>query len=423
MDTNTSEQTLRREAIRRRLPGERRCDICRDLKRSPRWLSKWWGEYQCNPHTELADHSRAPQTSPHQVPSAVVQAVVNTRRALEAASTPETRYGLIGAPTIQARLDELGVRPIPSVPSIQRILRQQGLTHPLGAGQANAYYPWPVAWGVNAIHATDIITRYVRGGEVIENFHTLDHFSHAVCLTQHGEQTSATTRQHLLKSWAFLGLPAVQQFDNEGAFCGGHTHPRVIGQVVRLCLFCGIEPFFIPTYEAERNYQIESFHSLWVSGFWSRGKFVNLAHVQAEAPLFQRWCYDRYRPPALNGQTPAAVRRGQPIVRLTADLHRLIPTGRWPITAGRFHFMRQVNSAGDIHLLNDTWSVGKRRVGEYVRATLNTAEQRLTIWHKADEHADWRLLKTRAFRLKEPVHQRLPTFRRHCARCRDCWPD
>jgi hypothetical protein len=45
------------------------------------------------------------------------------------------------------------------------------MTHPLGAGEAEAYYPWPVAWGVNAIQATDIITRYVHGGAAIENFH------------------------------------------------------------------------------------------------------------------------------------------------------------------------------------------------------------------------------------------------------------
>ena len=423
MDTNSTKKALRREATRRHLQGERRCDICRDLKRSPSWFSKWWRQYRRNPHSDLADQSRAPHTSPQQLPPEVVQAVVNMRRTLEAAQTRDTRYGLIGHRAIQGRLIELKVQPLPSLGSIQRILQQQGLTHPLGAGQASAYYPWPVAWGVNAIQATDIITRYVRGGEAIENFHTIDHYSHAVYLSQYADQTSATTRAHLLKSWAFLGLPSVHQFDNEGAFCGGHTHPRVIGQVVRLCLFCGIEPFFTPVYEARRNYQIETFHGVWVIGFWSRGEFRNLAHVQTEAPTFQHWCYYHYRPPALDGQTPAQVRRGQPLRRLTADLRCLIPTGRLPITAGRIHLLRKVNSAGYIDLLNERWQVGHRWVGEYVRATINTSQQRLTFWHQADERADWRLLKTRVFRLKEPVHELLPAFRQNCARCREHWPD
>jgi len=422
MDANTTEQALRREAIRRRLQGQPRWEICRDLKRSPRWFNKWWREYQAHPQTDLADHSRVPHVSPQRLPSEVVQAVVNARRTLEAA-TAETRYGLIGPRTVQGRLRELGVTPVPSLASIQRILRQHGLTHPLGAGQASAYYPWPVAWGVNAIHATDIITRHVRGGEAIENFHTLDHYSWAACLSQHADQTSATTRAHLLKSWAFLGLPFVQQFDNEGAFCGGHTHPRILGQVVRLCLFCGIEPFFTPVYEAKRNYQVETFHSLWVRGFWSRTPFRDLAHVQAEAPAFQRWCYSHYRPPALDGQTPAQARRGQPIRQLTPDLRHLLPVGRLPITAGRLHIMRKVNNAGEIKLLNDLWRVGSKWSGEYVRATINTAQQCLTIWHQADEHANWRLLARRTFRLKEPLHELLPAFRHNQARCLERWPD
>lgn len=36
-----NEQDLRREAIRRRLNGERRKDTCQDLERSTRWFNKW----------------------------------------------------------------------------------------------------------------------------------------------------------------------------------------------------------------------------------------------------------------------------------------------------------------------------------------------------------------------------------------------
>ena len=228
---------------------------------------------------------------------------------------------------------------------------------------------------------------------------------------------------HLRKTWANLGLPFLQQLDNEAAFCGGHTHPRVIGQVVRLCLFCGVEPFFKPVYEAKRNYQIETFHSLWDHGFWSREDFTNLGHVQAEAPAFVRWYHTCYQPPSLNGRTPAQMRRGIPIRRLTADLQRLIPTGRLPITTGRVHIMRKVDGRGQITLLNETWPVGDKWLGEYVRATINTAQQILTVWPQAAADATWRLIKTRQFRLNEPVHDLLPAFRRNRERCRELWPD
>ncbi len=422
MDTFTTEQDVRREAIRRHLQGEKPRDICRDLGRSLSWLDKWWAEYQQNPETEFADHSRAPHTSPQQTPRSVERAIVVTRRTLEAARTPDTKYGLIGAHAIHTHLERLGVEPVPSDPTIQRILARHRLTHPVGAGKDSAYYPWPVAWAVNAIQATDIITRYVYGGEEIDNFHTIDLYSQAAHLTQHADKSSATTCLHLVQTWANLGLPLMHQLDNEAAFCGGHTHPRVIGRVVRLCLFCGIEPIFTPFYEAKRNYQIETFHSVWVAGFWSRAEFTGLAHVQAEAPTFARWYHTVYQPPALQGKTPAQMRYGVPIRRLTADLQRCIPSGRLPITAGRIHFMRKVDTTGHIEFLNETWLVGSKWVGEYVRATVSTAQQTLTVWHQADAEADWQLLKTRQFQLKEPVHTVLPSFRRNGPRCRDYWP-
>jgi transposase-like protein len=68
MTMTTNEQDIRREAIRRRLQGERRCDICRDLNRATSWFDKWWAEFRRNPHTDFADRSRAPLHSPQQMP-------------------------------------------------------------------------------------------------------------------------------------------------------------------------------------------------------------------------------------------------------------------------------------------------------------------------------------------------------------------
>jgi hypothetical protein len=422
MDTYTTEQALRREAIRRRLQGETRRVICQALGRSRRWFNKWWAEYRRNPTTDFGDRSRAPHTSPQQMPATVVQAVVAARQTLEQAATPDTRYGLIGAGAIGGHLKQLAVSPWPSVPTIQRILAEHGLTQAVGAGCAAAYYPWPVAWEVNAVQATDIITKHVRGGQEIQNFHTLDHYTHAVWLTQHLDKASATACAHLRKTWAKLGLPFIHQFDNEAAFCGGYTHPRVLGQLVRLCLFCGVEPLFTPYYEPKRNYQVETFHSLWTKGFWTRHEFADRDEVEDEAPTFRRWYMHHYFPPALHGQTPAQMRRGALIMPLTPTLRHLIPDGRLPLTQGRIHFMRKVKPGGHIEVLNECWSVGANWVGEYVRATINTRQQTIGFWHKADDETAWRLIKNRQFRLEETIHALLPEFRRNRARCRDYLP-
>lgn len=129
MDTFTTEQDVCQEAIRRHLLGERPADICRDLGRSPSWFDKWWAEYRRHPHTDFADHSRAPHTHPDQTPASVEHAIVTARGVLESAATPATQYGLIGAP---------------SASTTQRIMARHGQTHPIGAGADSAYYPWPV---------------------------------------------------------------------------------------------------------------------------------------------------------------------------------------------------------------------------------------------------------------------------------------
>lgn len=417
---STTEQDLRREAIRRRLSGERRNDICCDLGRSTRWFDKWWEEFRRNPSTDFADGSRAPLTLSSRTSQEIERLIVELRKILESSSP-----GLVGARAIWGKLVELKVKPLPSETTIQRILANHSLTHPLGAASQTAYYPWLPLWEINSVFATDIITRHIRGGAEVENFHTLDLFSQAACLSQHSDKTSATTCSHLLKSWEKLGLPSIHQFDNEGAFCGGHTHRLIIGRVVRLCLLCGVEAFFTPVYEPKRNHEIESFHGLWVKAFWSRYEFSDIADVSLHSPEFWHWHYYHYRPPSLQGKTPAQMRYGNSVVKLSKELGRLIPdfhNQRLPISVGRFHIMRKVNSAGCVDLLNESWLVGKKWIGEYVRATIDTKKQTLSINYKADDEADWKIIKTRVFRIKESVHDLMPQFKRNRARCYDYLP-
>ncbi len=279
-----------------------------------------------------------------------------------------------------------------------------------------------MAWEINAIQATDIITKHLRGGTAIQNFHTLDLYSHAVSLTQHLDKSSTTAKAHLFKTWTALGRPCLQQFDNESTFGGGPTHARVLGLVVRLCLYCQIEPLFTPVYDAKRNHQIETFHSLWVASFWSRQEFSALPQVQAELSLFLRWYRTEYRPPALEGRTPAQMRRGFRPPSLTRSLSTLLPHRRLPLTAGRIHIMRKVDPQGTVTLFNEPWPIGKRWMGEYVRATIDTAHQRVSFWYKPDVGVAWRCLKRRQFRLQETVHEVVPELKRDSEQCREYFP-
>lgn len=416
---STNEQELRLEAIRRRLSGESRITICRDLHKSKSWFSKWWAEFQSDPQSDFSNHCRRPLRIASIISPELEEMVIGLRQSFESA-----KYGFIGARSIWGKLLAMKVKPLPSESTIQRILAQHGLTHPLGAGAESAYYPWLVAWQANAIQATDIITRHLKGGVEIQNFHTMDWFTHAVCLSQHLDKTTTTACIHLLKSWEKLGIPWIHQFDNEGSFCGGHTHPNVIGRMVRLCLWCGVEAIFTPIYEPKRNHQIETFHGLWCQGCWNRQTFSDLAHVQAEVPNFSHLYHHEYRPPSLNGKTPAQMRYGLKLLKLTPDLRRHIPdlSQRLPLTKGRFHIMRKVDLSGQVRFLNQHWLVGSNWVGQYVCATINTAEKFLCFFHKASDQADWQLIEQYPFPIDEPVHDPLPSFRQNSPRCPDCLP-
>src|SRR3990172_3643232 len=118
MDTTFPEQTLRRVAVARYATGGRPCDICRDFQRSRQWLNKWWNEFYRHPDTDFSDHSRSPQTSPQQTSPEMERAIVAVRQAREAGLTPQTRFGLIGSPTIQSDLKRLGYKDLPSVSKI-----------------------------------------------------------------------------------------------------------------------------------------------------------------------------------------------------------------------------------------------------------------------------------------------------------------
>jgi transposase-like protein len=423
MDTGMTECERRREGVRRYLLGERTGDICRDLERDPRWLTKWVQRYRDDPATDFVDQSRAPHHSPQQTSPQTEALIVAMRRARESGQTEATRYGFIGHRSVRADLEQLRVHPLPSPATIQRVMSRHGLTHPIGANQDAAYYPWPQAWAPGAIQATDLITRHLRGGARVENAHTIDLDSLSAWMTQAARKSSGWMVQHLLKTWAILGWPWVHQTDNEAVFSGGHTHVRVIGQTVRLCLFCGVEPLFIPVYEPKRNYQVETFHSEWVRGFWARRAFADLPEVVREAPLYRQWYHTRYQPPSLDGDTPDQVHRASPPRCLEARLGATIPVHDLPLTAGRIHFLRRVDAEARVSLLNEQWAVPPKWIGHYVRATINLAERCVSFWHQPDAESAWVHLKTRRFTMDESIHAVLPEFTRKSERCREQWPD
>jgi len=87
---------------------------------------------------------------------------------------------------------------------------------------------------------------------------------------------------------------------------------------------------------------------------------------------------------------------------LTAQEVEMLPN-ELPLTAGRLHFLRLVTAQGQITLLNETWTVGKRLAGHYVWATISTARRRLQIYHRQSDRAHVRLVREFRYALHEQV--------------------
>jgi hypothetical protein len=313
---------------------------------------------------------------------------------------PRLRFASVGARTIQKEWSHRYPESAPSLSTIQRVLKRHHLTSQAPKPSRRAYRPHPLAPYPDAVHATDIITRWITGGEVVQTFNTVDVYSNDTYSTSHATKTAATACEHLLQTWQQLGVPDMAQFDNESAFSGGH-HPWVLGRVVRLCLYMGIEVLFIPLGEADYNSPVETFNHLWAQRFWGLHHFTRRRDVSRVQRTFLAWYRSHYIAPR-QPDTPEHMRLGAPMHTLATRDATGLPH-RLPICAGRVHAVRRVSPEGWVRFLNQSLRVGKRYRGRYVWLTLETAHQRLSMWYQVHAGAPWKRLKTVAAPLSEPV--------------------
>jgi hypothetical protein len=391
------EYQLRRRAIRLTLQGRSRQAVLARIGRSPAWLSKWLRRFNQLGWQGLRSRSRSPLHFSARYSHHTRQVVVATRQRLQ-----KRRISLSGPQAIQDELRQIQLlRRVPSLATIKRILHDAHLIHRPKTPK-RGYFPQPRPSSTYVLHAMDWTARYLRGGAKLFVFHTVDVQTHALTQTLHTDKPGATVRAHALTAWQTLGLPDGLQLDNDAAFNGGYKVPRVFGAFVRLCLYIGIEPIFLPVGEPKRNSVVERLHGLWSQTFWRTHRFDSLAAVRRAAPQFMQFYTHRYHPPALLGATPGQAQEQVTRRQLTAAEVALLPS-ELPLTAGRVHFLRLVSAQGQITLLNETWSVGKRLAGHYVWATINTARRRLLIYDRQSTQARVRLVRAFRYALHEQV--------------------
>jgi hypothetical protein len=67
----------------------------------------------------------------------------------------------------------------------------------------------------------------------------------------------------------------------------------------------------------------------------------------------------------------------------------VVPTERLPLAAGRVTFIRRVSLVGTVALLSQSFRVGKRHKGLYLRLVIDTGRGRLTAYRDGHVVKRW----------------------------------
>jgi hypothetical protein len=177
--------------------------------------------------------------------------------------------------------------------------------------------------------------------------------------------------------WKNLGIPEQVQFDNARELAGWGPAARTLSRVIRLCLRFGASPVFIPAGEPQLGGRVENFNG-WFQGPLLDRRFRRPGDLRRELSRLREAVNTQHVHPRLGGRTPARHRRGLCLRKLPASF--LVPTGRLLLSEGRVTLIRRVSGAGAVTVLSQTFRVGKRHRGLYLRRVVDTGRGHLTAY-------------------------------------------
>jgi len=384
------ELAARHRAITLRLAGRSVQTICVAVGRSDVWFHKWWRRYLEAGPEGLYDLTRARHLAQRISPE-LERAILSVRRRLQAHATPATRYSLIGAPAILAELKALGTRPLPCPRTIERVLERNGLTAPrvrLAPLLPRQEWPGPQARASNELHEVDLVGPVYLKGDSHRYYIWVgkDAFDGAVCLRLAYSRRMDEVLWFLGECWKDLGRPEQVQFDNARELAGWGPAARTLCRVIRLCLRFGVSPVFIPAGEPQFNGSIENFNGWFQEPLFQR-HFRWPGALRRELTRLQEAVNTQHVHPRLGGLTPAQHRRGLRLQKLPASF--VVPTKRLPLAEGRVTFIRRVSVAGTVTVLSQSFRVGKKDRGLYLRLVLDTGRGQLTAYRNGRVLKRW----------------------------------
>lgn len=391
----------RKSAIHMLRAGQSVKAVADEIGRTPRWVRKWRKRYQAESWDGLKERSRRPQHFTRQTTEVHKQAIRKARSELEAEAAEGNGLKYVGGQAIRTRLKEKKIQPLPSIPTIERVIRAAGMTRPYQRPEApEIHYPHLQVREPQTLIQADIVPHYLKGGDRVACFNAMDVASRYPTGQAYAQRRSQDAETFLIHVWQELGVSKYTQVDNEGCFSGGFTHPYVLGRVVRLALQVGTELIFSPIRHPQSNGFVERFHQDYDKHVWEDTYLSNIPEVQDQGQRF--FTLYRQRPHSrLEEQTPSAVHHRP--VRLPDGLQST--SMKRPLYEGQVHFMRKVLADKTISILNVSWSVPTAIPDQGVWATLliKKSGARLFVFDAAPDAPARKRLASHAFKLSESI--------------------
>jgi putative transposase len=268
-------------AVQRYFSGESPKSICAALGKSKPWLYKWIARYDPDSRHWYRDRSRSP-LHPRIVDSAIEVKVIEARK------QPEEQHLFCGPRSVLWQLEDEGVRDLPSISTIKRIIKRNHLTKRRSGRYQPKGEPYPRFPDTlpNQMHHTDYLgPRYLAGPLRFYCLSSSDVATKRSATSPIRNRTVTTAVATIWGIWFRLGILVYMQVDNELALRGSNRHPRSLGGIIRLCLHNDVQMIFIPLAEPWRNFAVEKFHD-HLQDKWLRRSSRRIPSLRAQAQRF-----------------------------------------------------------------------------------------------------------------------------------------
>lgn len=364
-------------AVLRFKNGESPESICTSLGKSKFWLYKWVKRYNESEASWCEDRSRRPLVIPNHTQSEIVEIVKMVRLNLY------NQDLFCGAQAIHWEMEDLGVKPLPAIRTINRILAKNELTHQrTGKYEAKGTaYPVLPSMLPNQTHQADLVGPcYLKGPVRFYSLNIIDTATVRCGLHPSLYKSGQMILDGFWGAWKRMGIPERIQIDNAMSFFGSPTYPRGMGPLIRLCLHNGVEPWFIPMAEPWRNGMIENFNDRYQQRFLGKALMESVKDLQSGSLAFEQRHSSRYRYSKLKGNTP--------LKALAASNDKLrFPTEEDPPKhrqkkpeIGKYHIVRLIRSDLKLNVFGERFSAPPETMLEYVVATIDVKEQKLKLF-------------------------------------------